>query len=111
MLQAGTTIVIGTHDTDLAYEWAEDAWVVIEGRIAARGPIADVMRKREMLRTAHLRMPYLVEMALAMQDGEPLPANRPLPATRKEMITRIEQIVGRGFGAGSGLLASAARFT
>ena len=45
--QAGTTIVISTHDTDLAYEWAQDAWVLMDGRIAAQGPIMEVMQERE----------------------------------------------------------------
>ena len=37
--QTGTTIVISTHDTDLAYEWAEEAWVLMDGHIAAQGRI------------------------------------------------------------------------
>jgi cobalt/nickel transport system ATP-binding protein len=71
----GTTIVISTHDTDLAYEWAEDAWVLRNGRVAAQGPIVEVMQQRDVLRSAHLRMPWLVEMGLAL-GSDPLPRNR-----------------------------------
>lgn len=86
----GTTIVISTHDTDLAYEWAEDAWVMIDGRIASQGPITEVMQEREVLRAAHLRMPYLVEMALALDEGCPELASATLPRNRNEMIARIQ---------------------
>ena len=86
---AGTTIVISTHDTDLAYEWAEDAWVLLDGRIAAQGPIVKVMQEREVLREAHLRVPWLVEMALAMQEACPDLAAEKLPRNRDEMIARI----------------------
>ncbi len=85
----GTTIVISTHDTDLAYEWAEDAWVMIDGRIASQGPITEVMQEREVLRAAHLRMPYLVEMALVLDEAYPELASATLPRNRNEMIARI----------------------
>jgi cobalt/nickel transport system ATP-binding protein len=89
--QAGTTIVISTHDTDLAYEWAEDAWVLIDGRIAAQGPVTDVMQERETLRKAHLRMPWLVEMALAMREANPDLRRERLPRNRDEMMARIKE--------------------
>src|SRR5580658_5762525 len=47
--EAGTTIVISTHDTHLAYAWAEEAWVLMDGHIAAQGPIEEVLREREVL--------------------------------------------------------------
>jgi cobalt/nickel transport system ATP-binding protein len=93
--RAGTTIVISTHDTDLAYEWAEDAWVLLDGRIAAQGPIMKVMQERETLRAAHLRVPWLVEMGLAMQEASPGYAREPLPRNREEMVARIQSIRAR----------------
>jgi len=86
----GTTIVISTHDTDLAYEWAEDAWVIMDGRISAQGPTADVMQERDVLRAAHLRVPWLVEMGLAIQEARPNGACGPLPRNRDEMVARIK---------------------
>ena len=87
--QTGTTIVISTHDTDLAYEWAEEAWVIMNGRIAAQGPITEVMQEREILREAHLRVPWLVETGLAMQKTHPDLLPGPLPRSRDQMIARI----------------------
>ena len=87
--QAGTAIVISTHDTDLAYEWAEDAWVLMDGRIAAQGPIAEVMLQRDLLRSAHLRVPWLVELGLAIQEAHPDLLRGPLPRSRDEMIAQI----------------------
>jgi hypothetical protein len=51
--------------------------------IAAQGPIAEVMRQRDVLQNAHLRVPWVVEVALALGETDPLPANR------DEMIARI----------------------
>jgi cobalt/nickel transport system ATP-binding protein len=87
--EAGTTIVISTHDTDLAYEWAEDAWVLRDGHIAAQGPIEAVMQEREVLRAAHLRVPWLMEMGLAIQAARHDLAGEQFPRNRDEMIARI----------------------
>jgi cobalt/nickel transport system ATP-binding protein len=89
--RAGTTIVISTHDTDLAYEWAEDAWVLMDGRIAAHGPLVEVMQECEILRAAHLRVPWLVEVGLAIQEAYPDLLRGPLPRSRDQMMARIRE--------------------
>ncbi len=86
---SGTTIVISTHDTDLAYEWAEDAWILMDGHVAAQGPIEDVMQEREVLPAAHLRVPWLVEMGLAIREANPDAPSGPLPRNRDQMIAQI----------------------
>ena len=88
----GTTLVISTHDTDLAYEWACEAWVLHVGRVAAQGPIGEVMTDRAMLHKAHLKMPWIVELGLAIRDTYPETADRPLPATQDDLIRVIQQI-------------------
>jgi cobalt/nickel transport system ATP-binding protein len=95
--KTGTTIVISTHDTDLAYEWAEDAWVIMSGRIAAQGAITEAMQEREMVREAHLRILALVELGLAMQHTYPDSLPGPLPRSRDQLIARV---LNRGSGDG-----------
>jgi cobalt/nickel transport system ATP-binding protein len=86
---AGTTIVISTHDTDLAYEWAQEAWILMDGHVAAQGPIEEVMQEREALRAAHLRVPWIVEMSLALREANSDLADGPLPRNRDQMIAWI----------------------
>lgn len=90
--QEGTTLIISTHDSDLAYEWANHAWVLGDGRIAAQGPIRDVLVDRTTLENAHLKMPWIVEMALAIRETCPEFRSQPLPATQDELIQLIQQI-------------------
>ena len=74
---AGTTLIVSTHDSDLAFEWADEAWVMSDGRIAAQGPVEDVFRLSDVVRNAHLRVPALVELGIALQEADP-----PSPASR-----------------------------
>ncbi len=90
--QEGTTLVISTHDTDLAYEWANEAWVLGDGRLAARGPIGQVMMDRVTLHDAHLKVPWIIELGLAIRETYPELGAQPLPATQQELIQLIQQI-------------------
>ncbi len=90
--QQGTTLVISTHDTDLAYEWANEAWVLGDGRVAASGPIGEVMQDRATLHRAHLKVPWIVELGLAVADSYPELAAQPVPATQDQLIHLIQKI-------------------
>jgi cobalt/nickel transport system ATP-binding protein len=86
----GTALIVSTHDTDLAYEWADDAWILYKGSLAAQGPIADVVLN-EILPDAHLRVPTMVELGRALREAHPELANQPLPRTREEMLEMIQR--------------------
>ena len=84
--------MISTHDTDLAYEWANEAWVLGDGRVAAQGPIGEVMKDRATLDKAHLKVPWVIEVALAIRETYPDLTAGPLPATQDELIQIIQQL-------------------
>jgi len=90
--EEGTTLVISTHDTDLAYEWANEAWVLHDGCVASQGPIGHVMLDRAMLDQAHLKVPWIFEIGLEIRKAYPELAAQPLPATETELIQLIQQI-------------------
>jgi len=83
----GTTLIVSTHDSDLAYEWADEAWIMADGRIAAQGSVEDVFRLADVLRRAHLRIPALVELGIALQEANPDLCSRPLPRTREGLAS------------------------
>lgn len=90
--KTGATLVISTHDTDLAYEWGDEAWVLGEGRIAAQGPTTEVLRDRETLQRAHLKVPALVDFGLAIHEAFPALAGDPLPANHECMVQIIRDL-------------------
>jgi cobalt/nickel transport system ATP-binding protein len=90
--QQGATLVISTHDTDLAFEWANEAWVLGDGRVAAQGPIGEVMQDRATLHQAHLKVPWVVELGLAVRETYPDLSGPAMPATQDELIQLIQQI-------------------
>ncbi|MNW37134.1 Cobalt import ATP-binding protein CbiO [compost metagenome] len=77
---AGTTVVMATHDMDLAYSWAD--WVILleKGTCRMQGCPEDVLTQQEMLEGAGLALPLLVELWLGLpaelRRGLPIPRNK-----------------------------------
>lgn len=57
----GHTIVITTHDVDIAYGWADECIILNEGSILAQGEI-HLLEDEELMSRAKLRIPNLYKM-------------------------------------------------
>ncbi|MBD9734693.1 ATP-binding cassette domain-containing protein [Streptomyces sp. H28] len=53
----GTTVVMATHDVDLALRWADDAAVLTPSGVST-GPVAGLLSRTDLLRAAGLRLPW-----------------------------------------------------
>lgn len=62
----GTTIVMATHDLDLAYAWAD--WVIVlhEGQLVLSEPARQVFAQVDVLNQLQLGMPTLLECWYAL---------------------------------------------
>ncbi|MDX2228249.1 MAG: ATP-binding cassette domain-containing protein [Leptolyngbyaceae cyanobacterium bins.349] len=58
----GTTIVMATHDLDLAYRWAEWVFILDQGQLVLEGTPQDVFAQREILESLHLGVPLIFEV-------------------------------------------------
>jgi len=58
----GKTIIISTHDVDLAYGWSDYVYLLSEGKIIGRGVPDEVFSDPELLKRAGLRQPTTLEI-------------------------------------------------
>jgi len=86
----GKTIIISTHDIELAYPWADRAILLLGGKILQED-IPDVAFGRpEYVRKAHLSMPTLLELYFELQKrGFSLPERK--PRTILDMLNVIDR--------------------
>jgi cobalt/nickel transport system ATP-binding protein len=86
----GKTIIISTHDIELAYPWADRAILLLGGEILQED-IPDVAFGRpEYVRKAHLSMPTLLELYFELQKrGFSLPERK--PRTILDMMNVIDR--------------------
>jgi cobalt/nickel transport system ATP-binding protein len=88
----GKTVIISTHDVELAYPWADRAILMVDGKIL-REDVPDVaFGNPETVRMAHLSLPMLLELHVELQKrGLPLSGKK--PRTVLDMMNSIESMM------------------
>jgi len=90
----GKTIVISTHDIELAYPWAHRAVLMVNGTILQEGVPEVAFGDPALVREACLSTPILLDLCHELEErGFPLPARRPLSVL--DMLHTIELIADR----------------
>ncbi|WP_309059743.1 ATP-binding cassette domain-containing protein [Streptomyces sp.] len=91
----GTTVVMATHDVDLALRWADDAALLTPSG-AHTGPAATMLARTELLAAAGLRLPWGVAVADLLR-ARGLPAGpAPGPRTPEELAALVAASAGGG---------------
>jgi len=60
--QFGSTIIISTHDVDLAYRWSDYVFLLSNSKVIGQGTPADVFKDPELLKKTGLRQPTTLEI-------------------------------------------------
>lgn len=84
----GTTVIISTHDVDLAYTWAEDIHVLVGGKHIFSGAPEKFFTDPESTALAGLCRPHAfsVSSCVASIRGEP---QAPYPRTNSQALARL----------------------
>lgn len=87
--QRGTTLVISTHDMDLAYEWADEAVILQNGRTSRQQPVHEVFADADALRAARLRPPLLLDITRHLQANGLLRDTGQPVRSRQDLVERL----------------------
>jgi cobalt/nickel transport system ATP-binding protein len=88
----GKTIIISTHDVELAYPWADRAILMLKGKILQEDIPEIAFGNPEYIRRAHLSLPTLLELHLELQKRGFLPEGKK-PRTVLDMMQCFETII------------------
>lgn len=93
---AGTSLVVATHDMSFAYEWAQEVAILSGGVMVAQGPPRGLMTDPAELAHYGLRIPWIVEVSELLTECALLPADA-MPRTRDELgtVLRAHLVAGR----------------
>ncbi|WP_306328852.1 energy-coupling factor ABC transporter ATP-binding protein [Streptomyces venezuelae] len=82
--EAGTTVLMATHDVDLALRWADEAAVLAPSGLRT-GPVAELLADDALLAEARLRRPWGTAVARLLRARGLLGAEGPEPRTPEEL--------------------------
>lgn len=90
--QKGTTIVIATHDVDLAAEWVDEVIIIKDGRCLAQGG-TELLTDESIVAGAQLRFPLITKVFRQLPEMN----LQSLPKTVADAVQVIRQL-GKGAG-------------
>lgn len=85
----GKTIIMSTHDVDLAYGWADYTYLLQDGEIIGEGEPQNVFMHPDWLERCHLKLPMLLELYLELTGSGLLPVNQSVPRNKEELFQNI----------------------
>jgi cobalt/nickel transport system ATP-binding protein len=89
----GKTIIISTHDVELAYPWADRVILLLNGRILQEDIPEIAFGNPESVRKAHLSVPTLLELHQELQKRGHLKDERKRPRSVLDMMHCIETLL------------------
>ncbi len=60
--RTGATVILSSHNLDEVYAWADHIFVMDRGQLAAEGTPEEIFRDEELLKTANLMKPWVLEI-------------------------------------------------
>ncbi|MFF4081459.1 energy-coupling factor ABC transporter ATP-binding protein [Streptomyces sp. NPDC001777] len=87
----GTTVVMATHDVDLALRWADDAALLTPSG-AHLGPAPAALARTDLLRQAGLRLPWGIVAAELLRTQGLLTENTTGPRTPEELAALMPEV-------------------
>jgi cobalt/nickel transport system ATP-binding protein len=73
----GKTIIISTHDVELAYRWADEVMLMESGRLLKVGSPAQVFDDQELIARARLKLPLIMDIYKELASRDVLNGSRP----------------------------------
>jgi len=90
----GKTVIISTHDVELAYPWADRAILLLDGRILEEDVPDVAFGNIDHVRMAHLSVPTLLELSQELgRRGLAQPERKPRSVL--DMVNIIENLLNR----------------
>lgn len=87
----GKTLLISTHDVNFAYKWAERIIVFCQGKIIADGTPLDIFQNDEVLATANLKKPILLDIYEMLLKSKVLTDINSYPKSTQEFKRLLEK--------------------
>ena len=66
--RSGKTIIVITHDMNIAAEYVKRVVVLKEGQVLVEGPTREVYAKTDLLQTTYLKPPQITRLGQLLKD-------------------------------------------
>lgn len=86
----GTTVVMTTHDVDMAYTWADSILIMKDGIIVKEGNPTEIFLDDELLKQTSLTRPLIFDIFKKLQLNGYLPEGITIPRNKQQLFEIID---------------------
>ncbi|MTI81140.1 MAG: ATP-binding cassette domain-containing protein [Firmicutes bacterium] len=79
------TVLISTHNVNLAYEWADEVFILDNGKIIEQGSPIEVFNNLEAIKQSHLERPWIMDICQNLNLLE-----KDYPKSKKELLEMMK---------------------
>lgn len=87
----GTTVLMATHDVDMAYAWADVILIMHRGTIIKQGKPMEVFLDDELLNLSSLTKPLVLDIFCMLQQKGYLPKEITIPRNRQQLCAILDE--------------------
>lgn len=90
MNQEGKTVILSTHEVDIAYAWADYIYVFNDGKVIGFGTPPEIFSNDQILREANLTKPIVYELFEELLNRNMLIQEAGIPRNKDELFSMIK---------------------
>lgn len=87
--EKGITVILSTHDVNLAYSWSDYIVVMKEGEIVKVGTPYEIFSDDELIECCYLEKPLVLEVFSELYRKGKISSNKNVPKNTKELLELI----------------------
>ncbi|WP_053955479.1 energy-coupling factor ABC transporter ATP-binding protein [Inediibacterium massiliense] len=88
--QRGMTVILSTHDVELAYSWSDYIVVMKNGEIIKEGTPYEIFSDDELIKNAYLEKPIVLEVFEVLCKNDQINDQKYIPKNREELLKMIQ---------------------
>ena len=85
------TVILSTHDVNLAFEWADEVILMNNGRVAATGCPVKVFQDEDILIQCHLEKPWVMEVYEKLHNKK-MDSLEAYPRSKNELMSLLDKM-------------------
>lgn len=93
--KAGTTVVMSTHDLDLAYEWADWVFVLESGQLSFEGTPDELFENEKFTIETGLSVPLFFQLKQLMKTAAQFNQEKLKTASTQEVLCLLKQLLDK----------------
>ncbi len=89
--EKGMTVILSTHDVELAYSWSDYIVVMKDGEIFREGTPYEIFSDEKLIRECYLEKPLILDMFQFLCDNSKITLTNKIPRNKEELYRILKE--------------------